>query len=266
MACGAPGSLEWVWAAVVVWLLPTLAISLPPVVFPHLLSFVLPCCTWVFICVAFLRASATIASACKSDVGDCELLEGVTPSLAGESATPRELNTVGNAEGQMADDDDLNHGSAPSTPQSNDSESLNVVYLNRLDEALQLAPVERVLHRLLTTNELIQRTQVKDVRSFAIISYRQVRSEHDPFTLDAEAFLAAVDAAREKANVAALWHVLRDRSSAQGTSGQGLTTVPRHAGARSTCVHRSRAGWTRGATAKKANTIMLPSVLSSLSS
>ena len=64
-----------------------------------------------------------------------------------------------------------------------------------------------MLRRLYDTSELLRPVRIGGTLtgcSLAIISYRQVRSKHDPFTLDVDAFRAAVKRARE-AKVDALW-------------------------------------------------------------
>ena len=47
-------------ALVATWVLPILATTLPPIVYPHLLSFILPVGCWVVVCFAFLCTSAVL--------------------------------------------------------------------------------------------------------------------------------------------------------------------------------------------------------------
>ena len=70
-----------------------------------------------------------------------------------------------------------------------------------------MIPAEVMRAGLEDTSELLRPVRIGGTLtgcSLAIISYRQVRSKHDPFTLDVDAFRAAVKRARE-AKVDALW-------------------------------------------------------------
>jgi hypothetical protein len=175
---------------IVVLSTPTLFVTLPPLIWPHLLCFILPVFLWVVVCVSFLCISAAVMRA--GETGDST--GGVAPSLVHATSTSRAQPHLGRTEAMPE-----------AAPVARDS-VLNVVYLDQLQAALDSSEKpESVLARLYTTDELLQkRVKVADGVSFAIISYRQVRSKDDQFTMDVRAFVAAVARARE-AGVVALW-------------------------------------------------------------
>lgn len=168
-------------AFVAVWVMPTLAITVPPIVYPHFLSFILPLGGWIFLCFAFLCVSALVIH--------------VSPSRSGGESAP-----------SLVFDNTLTAATSNITSEI-DACEINVVDLERLQTALDSEPAEAVLRRLYDTNELLRPVRIDETRkscSFAIISYRQVRSKHDSFTMDVDAFCGAVKKAHE-ADVDALW-------------------------------------------------------------
>lgn len=170
--------------AIVVLATPTLFITLPPLIWPHVLSFVVPFFVFILACAAFLCINAVVMRMrCINATGN------LAPSLVIEDA-PNPTQSFREESERMR-------------PVSGDS-VLNVVYLNDLHAALDSEAPESVLTRLYTTDELLRKRVRADEISFAIISYRQVRSKHDAFTMDVDAFVAAVARAHE-AGIAALW-------------------------------------------------------------
>ena len=162
--------------------LPTTFVTLPPLIYPHWLCFVLPCGAWVLVCAAVLCVSSFVMRA-----EELKEAAGSVPVAAGAVLDAQQRTSL---------------SILPAVATS--SSELNVVDLGKLREALQSEPAERVLHRLYTTSELLRRVRV-DACTFAIISYRQVRSKDDDFTLGVDAFVAAVRTASESARVDALW-------------------------------------------------------------
>ena len=184
---------------VAVFVLPTAAVTLPPVVYPHFLSFILPLASWALLCFAFLCVSAMALASRKND-GSAPTLTLDDTSGSRNSNNSNRTSIADNNRTSIAD------GSRRSSMLLDTSE-INVVDLECLESALASQPAERVLSRLFDTSELIRPMRIESGEpacSYAIISYRQVRSKHDSFTLDASAFRAAVKRARD-AKVDALW-------------------------------------------------------------
>ena len=141
-----PMDATWSLAVLVAWVLPTAAVTLPPIFYPHFLSFVVPLGVWAFLCFAFLCVNAVTT---KSDTR-----EAVAP------ATPAsELPTkITETEAALPD--------------------LNVVFLDELVRALESQSPEAVLNMLYTGRDLLACVPA-DACKFAIISYKQVRSKDD---------------------------------------------------------------------------------------
>lgn len=178
-------SSQWRIFFGVTFVLPVLAVSLPPLLYPHLSAFILPLAAWMVLCYLLLHVSAACHRISQRS-------SAAKPSLTFEA--PHATQSL---------------STAPTTPRSWSVGSgrggrYNVVTLNSLEQALELQPAASVLTALYTTSDLLTSVGATEDVSFAIISYRQVRSNRDDFTLDVDAFVSAISKARE-AGVDAIW-------------------------------------------------------------
>ena len=171
----------WLRGVAFVWVLPILFSSLPPIIYPHLLSFIVPPGAFLLLCIAFLLASKAVMpeSGRRAD----------GPSLVHESSA----SAV-----PPWEEVSLRHA-----PVSTMSALINVVMLATLEEVIKTKGPAAAMTMLFEESSLLSRVRVGEL-SFAIISYRQVRCGSDDFTLDVAAFTSAVRMARE-AGVEALW-------------------------------------------------------------
>ena len=177
---------QWLLNFCVTSVLPAVAVSVPPLIYPHIFAFVpLSLVGYIILCLLFLCVSAV---ACRHDTAlDCS------------TEPPLELGELSLNESSSS----CRSTRRPSIRVSRHEGRLNVVTLDRLDKELASQSAASVMTALYTTDDLLTKVSAASV-SYAIISYRQVRCKSDDFTLGPDAFVDAVSKARE-AGVDAIW-------------------------------------------------------------
>ena len=185
-------SRDWLLGFFVSIVLPTLFTTLPPLIYPHIMSFVIPFGAFLILCMSFLLVGAAMTPRKESSM---QAIPAVNAQESSMQAIPAP-HSQPHSKPSTADprDDDSNE------PRS---AYLHVVDLALLDAALSTQTAESVLTMLYTGDDLLTKVDVRTC-TFAMISYRQERSKSDDFTLDVDAFRSAVARAHDAA-VTALW-------------------------------------------------------------
>ena len=189
------------------WLVQALVaacVIMPPAIWPHWLLFVLPGPGVVLVGVAavlayanYLRRSTRGAPALSTL--DQQRLKSIP--LTHPALIEHGLQTVSLGPPNIQQQPSNSRLSEALEDERASQSSLQVIYVAHMRAALQVRDAVDVLTSLYSSDALLDELVCG---SFALVSYRQVVSAHDAFTMDVDALESIVSVA-EKAGVEALW-------------------------------------------------------------